>query len=218
MLSTFRPTGHAVPCTDAETDAETDETLIFLATLSWNDAAYRGLKNCARAMREAAVAEPGGWVRLLTPAEIGARLLAGGADVVMSLGDYERDLGMPSAAQVRRQLEVDLRAATCASTACARGAPTRSSARRRTRACTQAVAPVVEWLLHAGWIAHGPRRRVGALAVEVTTSGAATRASAASACAPGRRLGRRGDRPVHGDARRHTLVATVVRHGGGRRA
>lgn len=173
-------------------------------------------------MREAAVAEPGGWVRLLTPAEIGARLLAGGADVVMSLGDYERDLGMPSAAQVRRQLEVDLpRCDVRVDGVRARCADAVLRATAHPRLCTQAVvAPVVEWLLHAGWIAHEPGGAASApLAVEVTTSGAATRAS--------KRLGLRtwagasgGEATVlvHGDARRHTLVATVVRHGGGRRA
>ena len=167
-------------------------------------------------MREAAVVDAGGWVRLLTPAEIGARLLGGDAEVVLSLGDYERDLGMPLEAQVRRQLEVDLpRCVVRLDGARTRSADAVLGATAHPRLCTQAVvAPVLEWLLHAGWIAHELGDGAAApLAVDVARHGATTRAT--------KRLGLRtwagasgGEATVRveGDARRHTLVASVAVH------
>ena len=97
----------------------------------------------------------GEWVVVLRPDDIG-RLLLARHDVELPLFEYERDLGMPTEAALLKQLDIDLPRSIVR----LRGERVRSAARvvdamRAPRLCTQAaLAPVVEFLLHAGVIAH----------------------------------------------------------------
>lgn len=80
----------------------------------------------------------------------------GSCDVVLSLSDFERRLGMPTPHAVRRQLRVDvLRSVVLVDGEQAATADEVLRATRMPRLCTQAVLALpVEWLMERGLVAH----------------------------------------------------------------
>ena len=96
------------------------------------------------------------WIRVSVPGHLPLAAPGRCYEVAVGLCAYDRDLGMPTAAAVRRQLRVDLPRSRVS----VDGVRTQDPERvlRATffpRLCTQAsVAPVVEWLLRTGGVAH----------------------------------------------------------------
>ena len=136
-------------------------------------------------------------------------------EAVVPLRAYDADLGMRTRAAVRRQLTVDLpRSVVLVNGRRAVAADDVTAAVSHPRLCTQAVlAPPVEWLLRAGWVAH----ELPAAEPMVVDAGART----VRVC---KRLGLRDahdvatddesdllDIGVHADAVHQSVVVTLVR-------
>lgn len=95
------------------------------------------------------------WIQILEYYDIGTYLTRG-FTATMSIFMFDADLGMPTFRAIQRQLNVDLPRSIVRVDGIRTIDPQRVF--RGTmfpRLCTQAaLAPIIEWLLHAGYVAH----------------------------------------------------------------